>query len=317
MSRAVDGVQKYKEIRDKRLEFKAAKNPLQAPLKLAINSAYGGLGDRFNPLYDPLMMRSVCINGQLLLIDLIDKIEDKCEILNVNTDGIYFKVDSMETLEEIKVLSKEWETRTGLDLEYEIYNRMYQKDVNSYVIVDEKGKYKGKGAFTKDLKDTDYDLPILNFALVNYFVHNIPVEETINNSNVLRDFQRIVKKSNSYDRSLKNCTFSKQPVLNEKTGKTTKKNMWDEGTGEVLEEKVFRVFASTRETDGGIFKQKIGKNPEKYSNSPDKCFIYNGDVIGKETPDYLDRQWYIDRAYERLNLYKGLTKTGKPKKKKH
>ena len=71
--------------------------------------------------------------------------------------------------------------------------------------------------------------------------------------------------------------------------------------GERLEDKTFRVFASTRETDGMILKvKKEGAKGEKFANTPDHCFIDNSEVLNKSLPDYLDAQWYIHLAEMRI-----------------
>ena len=76
--------------------------------------------------------------------------------------------------------------------------------------------------------------------------------------------------------------------------------------GKVLREKVHRIFASTRDTDKGIYKSKIEKGEksyEKISNTPERCFIYNDDVREASIPEYLDRQYYIDMANKRINAF--------------
>ena len=71
--------------------------------------------------------------------------------------------------------------------------------------------------------------------------------------------------------------------------------------GEKQKEKAFRVFASKRSTDGGIFKVKNEtKNPEKFANSPEVCFIINESVNGMEIPEHLDKSWYVNFAKKRL-----------------
>ena len=66
-------------------------------------------------------------------------------------------------------------------------------------------------------------------------------------------------------------------------------------------EKAFRVFASNRSTDGGIFKVKNeNKNPEKFANTPEVCFIVNESVNGMEIPKHLDKAWYVAFANKRL-----------------
>ena len=56
--------------------------------------------------------------------------------------------------------------------------------------------------------------------------------------------------------------------------------------------------------DGRILKcgGKRG-NPEKFANTPDHCFIENGDVNGMKCPGKLDKKWYVTTAKERLKQY--------------
>lgn len=279
-SRKILNPEKYKIIKATRLEFKKNKDKRQLPYKIVLNATYGILKDKNNPLYDPLMSNNVCITGQLLLLDLIDKVEPYAELIQSNTDGIYLKVKDMETVELIKNIAKEWESRTHLDLEWDIYNKIYQKDVNNYLIIDSEGHYKSKGAYLKKLTPIDNDLPIINKALVEYFVHNTPIEETINNAKNLIDFQKIVKLTNLYKHV--------------KHGDV------------ILSEKVHRVFASTDENAKPMMKIKYEKGEEKQekiSYTPDKCFINNESMDGVLVPDYLDRQYYIDLANERLSQF--------------
>ena len=52
----------------------------------------------------------------------------------------------------------------------------------------------------------------------------------------------------------------------------------------------------------GVFKLKAeGKNPEKFANTPERCFIVNGYINNVEVPRKLDRKWYIEAALKRLN----------------
>lgn len=298
MSRNVLSVEKYKQIREERLRLKALKDPKQQPLKIVLNATFGTFKDQYNALYDPLMSNSICISGQLLLIDLIEKVEPYCTLLQSNTDGIYMKVENMETVEKIKEIAAEWEKRTRLSLEWDIHDKIYQKDVNNYILIDNDGKYKSKGAWLKKLDDLDYDLPIVNKALVNYLVYNVPMEETINNCNELREFQKVVKVSSKY--------------------------LYGTHGDKHLNDRTLRVFADKREDTQGVFKVKL-KNvktkenpegiikevPEKIANTPLKCFINNEDIKGLTIPNYLDKEYYITTAKERLNDILGI-----PNKKK-
>jgi len=156
------------------------------------------------------------------------------------------------------------------------FGEIFQKDVNNYMLIDrETGAMKVKGAYIKKLSDLDYDLPILNKALVEYMVNGVPVEQTINECDDLKEFQLVSKISNKYSHIL----HGDKPI----------------------KEKCIRVFASKNTHDAGVKKVSIrtGK-PEKLQNSPLHCFIYNEEVNGVKVPGKLDKQWYIDFAIKRL-----------------
>src|SRR5690606_13733221 len=296
-SRNINDPSKYKEIRDTRLELKRKKDPRQQPYKIVLNSTYGAMKDQYNPLYDPLMANNVCLAGQLLILDLIEKIEPYCKLIQSNTDGVFMKVEKESDIDIIKEVAKEWEERTRLELEWEVFDKIYQKDVNNYVILNKEGKYNSKGAYVKKLNNLDYDLPIVNKALIEYFINDVPVAETIQNENKLREFQKVVKISRLYLHAL-------------------------HGEKE-LPEKVLRVFADNREDAPGVFKVKMKMKdgieqpvPEKIANTPEQCFIENDDVKGKLVPDYLDKQYYIELAQKRLNEFLSIKNPRKKKTKK-
>lgn len=274
-SRNMKNPKKYEEIYRTRLKYKAEKNPLQLPLKLVLNGTYGAMKDKNNNLYDPRQANRVCIYGQLLLLDLIEKLEPHCQIIQSNTDGVLIKMNRYEDYDLIDDICYEWEQRTRLVLEFDEFKKVYQKDVNNYIIVDHKCSYKSKGGYVKKLSELDYDLPIVNKALVDYMVNHIPVEQTINDCNELKEFQQVSKIGSKY----------KHIIHGEK----------------ILNEKCIRIFASKDENDEGVKKVSVRTGrPEKISNSPEKCFIFNDEVNGVTVPDKLDKQWYIDMANKRL-----------------
>ena len=287
LSRSVSDPAKFEEIYHERLRLKKKGNPLQESLKLVLNSTYGVMKDKSNALYDPLQANKVCIYGQILLLDLIERLEPHCQLIQSNTDGVLVRMpdgnDPDEWFDLIDDIAFEWEQRTSLTLEFQEFKEVYQKDVNNYVIIpdgelfDEKGKprWQSKGAYVKKLSPLDYDLPIINKALVDYMVRGIPIEQTINDCDDLKEFQLVTKIS----------------------GKYTHIQHGDKR----LKEKCIRVFASTDTRDAGV--QKVhGKTlgPAKMPNSPLHCFMYNDDVNGVKVPDKLDKAWYIALANKRL-----------------
>lgn len=280
LSRNVVEPEKYKEIRDTRLKLKAEGNPMQQPYKIVLNSTYGAMKDKYNALYDPRQANNVCVAGQLLLLDLIEHLEPHCKLIQSNTDGLFVKLYHENDLDIIKEVCKEWENRTRMSLDYEIFTKIYQKDVNNYIVIHEDGSYESKGAYVKKLNNLDYDLPIVNKALVEYFINGAPVEETINNCNDLKEFQMIVKVSNKFQ--------------------------YAQHGNKKLNERVLRVFASKEPWDGKVYRMNSRNRLEKIPYTPDSCFIRNNDVNGKRIPRRLDKQWYIDVAKKRLKDFIGI-----------
>lgn len=278
LSRNIKDPAKFREVRDTRLKYKAAKDKRQAPLKIVINGTYGAMKDKYNGLYDPLMANNVCIGGMTLLLDLIEKLEPYCEIIQSNTDGVLVKLRNYEDYDLIDDICYEWEQRTRMGLEFDEFVKVIQKDVNNYILVDADGNYKSKGAYVKKLNPLDYDLPIVNEAVVNYFVKGIDPEETIFNCTELVKFQKIVKISSKYSHARY-------------------------GTRR-MNEKVFRVFASVDENDKQLCKVKDGI-AEKIAYAPERCFIMNDDLDGKEIPSKLDYWWYWTLANKRIDDFLG------------
>lgn len=280
LSRNVSNPKKFKQIRDERIVLKAKKDPRQQPRKIVLNSTYGASKDKYNNLYDPLQANNVCITGQLLLVDLLDKLDGHCELIQSNTDGILVKLYHKEDKDKIIKICQEWMKRTRMDLEFDEYTCVIQKDVNNYIIMDENGHAKRKGAYVKKLSPLDNDLPIVNRAIVNYFTKGIPVEATVGASDMLIDFQKVTKISSKYEYASHN--------------------------GVILHDKVHRCFASIDRRDGTLFKKHKQKdNLEKTSGTPINCFIDNGNVENKMIPSKLDKQWYIDLAKNRINEFIG------------
>ncbi len=281
LSRNVQNPYKFKEIRDTRFKFKSEHNPIEKSLKLVLNSTYGACLDVNNDLYDQRQGIGICVNGQLLLLDLIEKVElefgDRAEFIQGNTDGVMFKFNSKEDVDKYLEICEKWSGRTKMNLEHDFIKKIIQKDVNNYIYVKQDGKVKSKGAYVKDLSLIDNDLPIVNKAIKEKLINNIDVESTINNSNNLMDFQKCVKITGKYSHAV----YGKEEIYL----------------------KVFRIFASKSSGDNAIMKMKSDGKLEKISYTPDRVFIDNSNVINKEIPDKLDKSWYIKLAKDRLESF--------------
>lgn len=280
LSRAVEEPKKFQNVLNTSLELKkAGKKKEREPYKRICNITYGAEGDKFNPMYDPLHRNLVCVFGQVFIIDLLDKVEDIITLLNSNTDGIFVKL-KLKDVDEFKRRVHEWEERTRLHMSYDEFSSFWSKDVNNYVAIRPDGSYHAKGAYVKELSQLDYDLPIVNEAVKDYIIKKIPVENTILGCNELIKFQKVVKLSNKY-----------KWVEHEK------------GEGkEKFDNKCYRVFASKDQRDGRILKCDGVRNPAKFGNTPDRCFIVNDDITKAKTDWFpqLDKHYYVNLAKKRL-----------------
>ena len=151
--------------------------------------------------------------------------------------------------------------------------------MNNYIIVAADGHWKTKGAYVKKLGNLDYDLAIVNKAVIDYLVHGIPVEKTINECNSLKEFQMIKKISAKYQ-----AIYHGDDKLNEKC---------------------VRCFASTRYEDMSLTKLHQNGKSSKIEGTPKHCHLVNGSVNGEEIPTWLDRKWYIKTAQERIDDFIG------------
>lgn len=280
----------------------------QLPYKKMLNALSGGMKDETNPAYDPRNNNCMCINGQLMLLDLIEHLEaiPGFELIQSNTDGLIIWIPNTdEAFEMVDDICWEWEQRCSTEyceilLELDNISEIYQKDVNNYLWIGSDGGVERIGAYVKELSAVDNDLPILNKALVDYMVYKTPVEQTINQCDDLIMFQKIVKLSEKYDWvEHEHC----MPVITKK-GVRAIKEIYEYPKKVKYTYKSYRVFASNSLDDGRLLrKKKVKPKGEKFGNTPDHCFIFNDSVCGVKVPDKLDKQWYIDIANKRLRQF--------------
>lgn len=278
--RVMNHPENFEFIHDSNIAYKRkGDKKARQPFKIMDNAISGQMKQKSSALYDPMSNNSICINGQLLLLDLVEHIEPYCELIQNNTDGIIVKLKDYEhDFDVLDDVVYEWEQRTGMKMDFDTYiGTIYQKDVNNYLLIDRKtGAVKAKGGYVMKLNDLSYNLPIINKALVDYMIHGIPVRRTIMECQDLREFQLVSRISSKYTHIL----YGDKPI----------------------KEKCIRVFASNNPADPGVKKvHAVRKTTAKLTNSPEHCFIFNDDVTSVPVPDKLDRQWYIDFANKRLS----------------
>lgn len=161
-------------------------------LKIVINSIYGKLGSELFFLYDRFAQMQVTINGQLMTMTLIEELElNGIHVISANTDGIVIKLPR-DKFDVYKDITNRWNETNKMGADYEQYDMIVSRDVNNYFDIQTDGTIEYKGAldpkqYLKELKK-GYDMPVVAIAVFNFFVHNIPVMDTLRNHKDILDF---------------------------------------------------------------------------------------------------------------------------------
>ena len=295
-SRNIPSAKVFEDVLETRMKAKASGDKATAnALKLVVNTTYGALLNKYNDLFDPLMGRSVCITGQLFLMELAQHLYadiPDLKIVQLNTDGIMVECDR-KYLSKLDEICDEWQSRTGFELEEDAVVRIAQKDVNNYVEVQEGGKAKSKGGYlvrgisTVGAFNINNNACIVAAAVKEYLVNGVPVEDTINGCNDIFQFQLIAKAGVKYREAYHLVDGEKVPV-----------------------QKVNRVYATKDERYGKLFKVKAeNDSTAKIEMLPEHCIIDNDNHL---TIDDVDKTFYIEMAKKRINDFLGI----KPEKKK-
>lgn len=285
---------------NKRMEAKKAGDKTTAnSYKLVLNTCYGATLNQYNDLYDPLQARSVCISGQLYLLELVCHLIQDVEGLipvNVNTDGVMVEFEDSQQ-GQVTAILEEWQERTGFVLEEEAIARYYAKDCNNYVkvgadgSVEKKGGYVVRGIAPAGAFNVNNNAVIVAKAITEYFVNGTPVEDTINASEDIFEFQMIAKAGAKYKEAYHLVDGKKIPV-----------------------QKVNRVYATPDKRYGKVYKVKADDDSEaKIDSLPEHCIIDNTAVTDPEHTklQQIDRSFYIKLAKKRIDDFRGI----KPEKK--
>lgn len=264
----------YQSIVDRRIAAKHAGDKITADsLKIVINGSFGKFGSKYSALYSPQLLIQTTITGQLLLLMFIEALEiSGIPVVSANTDGIVIHCPKNKT-ELMERIVKWWERTTGLNTEDTHYSALYSRDVNNYLAAKIDGGYKGKGIFTlpkdgsADALKKNQDAPICVQAVAEYLVNGTPIEKTINDST---DFTRFVVVRTVKGHGVKLRANGQHEYM----GKTCR---WYYGQDP---NKI--VYASNgNSVPKSEFAEPCGKLPKKF-------------------PADLNRQWYIDNAFDVL-----------------
>jgi hypothetical protein len=186
------GRETYRSLLARRLAVKRAakENPDPAErdrltahadgLKLVLNSFFGKLGDPYSSLYDPSALLAVTLSGQLMLIDLIERLtEAGVKVISANTDGLFLQVPRGDRSWR-DALGK-WQAETGMSLDIEPLKRLAVLATNQYATRGRGDKVKRKGGELRGTLDWSHsaNLLIVNDAVANALLFDIPPERTI------------------------------------------------------------------------------------------------------------------------------------------
>ena len=194
-------------------------------------------------------------------------------------------------LDKCKEIIKEWEERTGLEMEQDDVAEVYQKDVNNYIMLDMKGNIKTKGSYVKNYSVkkgkekfgnfVSNSMTIIDEAIVKHLLFKTSVEDTILNCNDPMRFQITTKK-----------------------GPTYKRVEWEINGEYVTTNNVNRVFASNDDKYGKLMKVKQNGRRDTIASLPDHCFVYNKSIDTFDM-NLVDKYWYIREAKKRINDFIG------------
>ena len=266
LSRACKDPDKFKQIRDTRFALKKAGDPREYVYKIILNSTYGASKAKNNNMFDPRMGNNICVNGQIILIQLIKELQPYCRLIQSNTDGIIVEIRDIDGINNVL---EDFGKRFNLTFSKSKIIKLVQRDVNNYAIQYANGKIKSIGIF--DFKNWENNsLNILGKALHNYFFKGIGILESITNADVL-DFQIIAKKGSTY----KYVEFNGEKVQN-----------------------VNRVFAT--KTGSPIYKVKDTGQRDKVPNTSDKSTVWNGsDYHGLQ----IDKDYYYQIIQDEISKF--------------
>lgn len=196
----------YEQIYHERIEAKHSGQKLKnLALKLTLNSVTGKMQQEESWMYDPFNVFRIRINGQLILLMLVDRLlELNCEIVQINTDGVMF-IAKKTAKDEIQETVSEVERITQLTFESDNYEAFYQYAVNDYFgvidgyeqshdpeLIEKRGMFRTEPVLGKGLAPT-----VIPKAVINYFLTKQPVSEFIRQQTDIHDFlmsQRTDKK---------------------------------------------------------------------------------------------------------------------------
>ena len=301
ISRNIKDSKAYYNTLQNRLRLKhEGKKKEQLALKLVLNTTYGCLLNQYNDLYDPRGARSTCITGQLLISELTERIYriGSVQLIQINTDGVMVVLPRTK-LDEYYKVCEEFSNKVKIKLEYDIIDKIVQRDVNNYILyMKDKDHYKikAKGGIFSNLPKLEMDenknitseyipnfktnsMTIVSEAIARYLLVGTPIRETIENCNNIYEFQQISHLGSTYEKCIQ-----------------------ESPNGDITLNRNNRIYAGL-EPSGAIIKVKPNGRRDSLANCPPNPIVDNGN---KCTIDDINKEWYIEFAQEKANDFLGI-----------
>ena len=187
----------YESLYKERVIAKRNHDELKAKaFKFALNSPIGKMQNESSWAYDPLNAYKIRMNGQLILLMLVDRLLSiNCKIVQVNTDGVVYIADKANR-EFIDQFVHEVENITKLHFDSDDYESFYQYDVNNYFGIRKGYSQSGdpsliekKGKFITEIGLNNSMTPVvISKAVINYFLTKEPIDKFVKEDKNIRDF---------------------------------------------------------------------------------------------------------------------------------
>lgn len=282
-----EGKKLYEYMYHEQLRLKKIDPIKRGVYKTILLAVFGASTNQYTDFYDPNKGKLVTILGELFLVDLLEKLEGKVNLIQSNTDGIIIQPFEGVTEDDLKTIVDEWQERTHFVLKFDKIYDIQQRDVNCYMYRDANGKIHVKGNAVKYYEQWDnpfiedshtFSSPyIIHYAIVEYYMNGIDPKDTIEKyKEQFRMFQFIIKPGAFKYLTLEN-------------GKTIEKL-----------QNINRVFAAR---DGGVIYKNDGRRHNLYENLPEQVFVYN-ESLKDDLLFTIDYDWYVKRAWKGINEFR-------------
>jgi hypothetical protein len=143
-----------------------------------------------------------------MLIEALYLAVPDVKLLQANTDGITY-VYKQQYQNKVERVWEWWQNTTKIQLEHADYSKMVIRDVNNYIAIDTHGKVKKKGQFETEVDfHKNPSFLIIPKAIEQYFINNIPLEDSIKSCEDIYDFCAGIKRKGNFNLNLYKHTGS-------------------------------------------------------------------------------------------------------------